>query len=413
MEVQQNDLELHNCEKYVVDREEGINARHGLRATLKKRRYTVTKQIALLSLSYFGKIGFLALYLLMSIKSRENAVTVYRNKILFDDHRTKVIQKQIFKDKTDKDKYYITYKQFNCPLYILLSKQNISSVLRSFTRTKPFSPLVFNALCDFWLCYINQTYLMARLNISGVLVVDDFSAKRVALVLAAKELGLRTGLVKFTDEPMRDCPFTDYDVLFCWNHQQSSEAKGKYKVVSHLNRSFKPVRQLEDINNRNYNIGIALKSHYNHNGLVNLISQLNMMTWVNSIVVRFHPSKKPVELFCNNKKLNYIISDDDSELYFKRIDLLVSGSTSLIKDALLAGVPVVYDPFLDTEGGKDFYSYVKEGIVYNLNEKEWDIKKIKEIDYFYQAEKWKEKRKQWVSYDPDAISIDEALKQLE
>ena len=403
--------ELSACEKMICDRKEDYFNRYGLKRIL-KRSNTGEMRFLVLPLSKLGSIGFLLLYSILSIRNRKYRISVFCDRIIFDDHGTKLIQKKIFSKQDNCLEKNVGFQYLRCALHDFFRLKSILSVYKSYVRARPNTPTSKHALCEFWVYYTIYNFTLARHKYTGVIVVDDFSANRVALILASGEVGLRTGIVKLSDEPKRACPFSSYDVLFCWNYAQSTEENGKYKVVSHLERDVCEIRLLPDVDKTTCSIGIALKSNINDEGLISLLEELFAKEWVREIVVRYHPSTRPAHYVTQNEKITYKVSKGEAENFFESIDLLISGSTSLVKEALLAGVPVAYNAFLDAPGGEDYYAYRSQGIIYDLEGGVFKKDILKKVDLFYNKREWKEVRDQWVSRDPKAVPIIEALKYL-
>lgn len=403
--------EFYSCEKLIVEFKEFFYKNYGLQRVMDKKSGFWRMKLIILPLSRLRNIGFLLIYLLVIYKNRKHGIVLFRDKILLKDHSNSLIQKKILSDYNRNDINYITNKELRCPLKEFFGLSNLKAVLKSYHRVRPKSPTAVYALCELWIYYIVYRYFIPGMDLSGVLVIDDLSERSYALVLAAKNAGLRVGIVALTDETNRVCPFKEYEVLFCWNHAQALEVKNTFKIVSHLSRLCRPIRQLKVSNDQKYTVGIALKSQtlFDEKGLIKLIKNLNDREWVKEIVVRFHPGTKPIDYFADNEKIVYKVSTGKPEVFFKDIDIMVSGSTSLIKDALLAGVPVAYDATLDATVEKDSYSYVSKGMIYNLEKGIHKKEVLKEINDFYQSIKWKDMRDRWVSPDPLAVPVNEAL----
>ena len=404
--------EIYACEKLLVDKKEYFYGRYGLRRILNEKSNSRKIRFVMLPLTKLRGPGLVILYIILSFELRKSVFSIFKDKIIFDDHAKRLIQDEIFYSYDSNYKKYTTSKSLHCPLKHFLNFKYLIRAYRSFNRQQPSSPLAFNGLCELWVYYTSYSYLLPKLNYTGALVVDDFSAKRLALILAAKDAGMNTGLVKFSDELKRNRPFLSFDVLFSWNYAQSAELKGSYKFNSQMLRSFQQIKVLSSDGNQSYDIGIALKSLFNEENLIRLLKDLSGQQWVRDITVRFHPSTKNVNYLKETQRADYKVSEGDPVIFFKNIDLLISGSTSLVKEALLAGVPVAYNPFLDIPQGTDFYSYASEGLIYNLEEDNLAKSTLEKIDKFYQSKKWQKMRDQWVSPDPEAISLKEALEKL-
>ena len=404
------DQEFLSCERYVVTREEQAGAIFG-----NKNRTELIgskkKQVFIRFLLFLRGFGFLLLFLNEASNRKNLTINVFQNKVAFSDHANKLLQRKIFDITAADKKNNYGNQSLNSPLLIFLRFKVLSAVFQSYYRVRPPSLHTVYKLCNFWVYYTIYSYWLFKLSLSGVLIVDDFSSLRVALVLAAKDAGLRVGIVKMSDELDRPCPFFGYDILFCWNQEQSYHEEGMWKITSHLPRPFHPIRHIILDNNRKLIVGIAVNAFFNKNGLLNLLFWLDSEEWVKKSIIRFHPRSALKDVLSEMEDIDFEISAKDPEIFFKNIDMLICGRTSLIKDALLAGIPVVFEASLDVER-KEEYGYITRGVVYDMTGKKWDKDYFKNINHFYQSETWKKKQEQWITQDSRAVSIDDAVAYL-
>ena len=405
------DQEFLSCERYVVTREEQAVAIFG-----NKNRTDLIgskkKQIFMRCLVFLRGFGFLLLFLNEASNRKNLTINVFQDKVAFSDHANKLLQSKILDITAADQKNNYGKQSLNSPLLIFLRFKVLSAVFQSYYRVRPPSLHTVYKLCIFWVYYTIYSYWFFKLGLSGVLVVDDFSSLRVALVLAAKDAGLRVGIVKMSDELDRPCPFFGYDVLFCWNREQSYHEQGKWRIVSHLPRPFHPIRHIKLDNNRKLIVGIAVNAFFNKTGLLNLLFWLDSEEWVKKSIIRFHPRSAQNDVLSEMEEIDFDISAKEPETFFKNIDILICGRTSLIKDALLAGIPVVFDASLDVER-KEEYGYITRGVVYDMTGKQWNTSNINNINHFYQSKTWEKKQEQWITQDSSAISIDDAVAYLQ
>ncbi len=410
MTVNDQDAELLSCEKYILGRVEhikGIVGKKEKTETLGSKK----KQFFVRFIASLRGVGAFFLYFNEAYKRKHYTASVFKNKIVLSDHASKLIQRKILAPVTLNHEKCFELQQLQSTFYIFFKRHRLLHFFKSFWRTKPASPAAVYELCNFWVYYTLYADWLFRSDLSAVLVVDDFSSKRLALILAAKDAGLRVGIVNMSDEPGRPFPFHGCEVLFCWNKEQASEKEGLWRLLSHLQRPVRPIKAITVDNNRQLCVGIAVNAFFDKNGLINLLKKLEALQWVDQIVIRFHPSTTPSELFSETEAIYFEVSDAGPELFFEKIDLLVCGRTSLIKDALLWGVPVAFDASLDVDR-KVSYGYLTSGSIIDMTENQWDTDFIDRLNKFYQSNKWKKMRDQWFLPDPRAVSIKKALEYL-
>ena len=410
MTVTNQDQELFSCEKYIMARVEHdigfISAKKQLASIGSKK-----KQLIVRLLTHFKGFGFLLLYFNEAFNRRHQKISILNDKLVYFDHANRLIQSKIFDAvySTDEKKY--SYQDCSSSIFIFFKGHSLLNVFKSFYRARPKSPAAFYELSKFWVYYAIYSDCIFKTSFSGVLVIDDYSMRRLAMVFAAKDAGLRVGIVKMSDELSRPCPFNHLDVLFCWNNEQSMEKDGSWVMVSHIPRSVQTMKQLSYHDNHKFRIGIALNAFFNKHGFISLLSILNKKKWVKQIMVRFHPNTKPLKYIPEIDEFEFEVSEVIPELFFKDIDILICGRTSFIKEALLSGIPVVFNDSLENDMKKES-GYVTRGEVFDMTGKQWDISIINEINDFYQSNKWKEKQKQWILPDPRATSLKKALEYL-
>lgn len=404
--------ELHLCEKLIVDMKDYVYTNYGLKRMMKSSRGFKKMKFIITPLFKLKRAGFILIFLLVVFENRSARIALFREKLIFVDHSNDIIKKLIFSEYETDYEANITYKDLHCSLRVFIDLELLKRLLKSYSRAQPNSSASAYALCEFWFYYVLFSLTFPLMNLSGVLMVDEPSGRRLAIMVAAREAGLRRGMVRLLDEPHRVCPFYNFDVLFCWNYIQADELKNNYRIAGHIERSFHPIKQLPLAENQSFSVGVALKSLFNEEGFLRLLKELNSKTWVREVIVRFHPGTKLVYNSAVNEKMSYKLSDDCTKLFFAKIDFLISGSTSLVKEALLSGVPVAYKASLDTEVKKDAYSYVKNGVVYDLQDGSIEKNTLKEINNFYESSLWTQMRDQWLKAGCDTISISEALKKL-
>ncbi len=411
MAINNQPSELLSCENYIMARVEfvagivGKKEKNGLIGAKKEKRIFPF-------LTRLRVIGAFFLYFTEVYRRKRHTASIFQNKIVYSDHGSKLIQRRIFGAVSNNDETNFKLQYLQNPFFnIMKGHRVLFNVFKSFKRTKPSSSAAVYELYNFWIYYTIYSDWLFHSELSAVLVVDDFSTKRMALVIAAKDAGLRVGIVQMSDEPDRPFPFQGCDVLFCWNIEQSYEKESLWCLVTHLQRSVQPMEQLAVDHNQQLRIGIAVNAFFNKHGLIDLLKKLDALEWVGSIVIRFHPNTKPIEFLSEVDEICFDIADAEPELFFETIDLLVCGRTSLIKDALLWGVPVAFDASLDVER-KVSYGHLTNGTIIDMSENQWDTNFINEINLFYQSDKWKKKRDQWILPDPRAVSLKKALEYL-
>ena len=402
--------ELFSCEKYIMARVEHAtgfkSAKKQLESVGSKKKQLIMRWFA-----HLKGFGFLLLYLNEAFNRRHQKINIFKNKIVFVDHDNRLIQRKIFDASFSADEIDYKVQDLNSSILKFFKEHRLIDVFKSFYRSSPSSSAALYELCIFWVYYTIYSNCLLKTTFSGVLVVDDYSMRRLALLLAAKDAGLRVGIVKMSDELERPCPFYRYDVLICWNYWQSLEKDAFWKVVSHLQRPVRTMKKISYNGNRKFKIGIALNAFFNKPGFISLLSILNKQKWVDQIIVRFHPSTKPDKYISTIEEYEIEVSQDAPELFFKDLDILICGRTSLMKEALLWGIPVAFDDCLENEM-KYKSGYVTRGEVFDMTGKQWELSIINDLNGFYQNDKWQEMRKQWTLHDPRSISLKKALEYL-
>lgn len=85
-----------------------------------------------------------------------------------------------------------------------------------------------------------------------------------------------------------------------------------------------------------------------------------------NIVIRTHPRDKRILQFSEMEK-QYVSFDRSANIvdYFKKIEALIGGDSTILLEAALFGIPVAYCKQLGT--GNDYYGFVKAGICFEFS----------------------------------------------
>jgi hypothetical protein len=127
-------------------------------------------------------------------------------------------------------------------------------------------------------------------------------------------------------------------------------------------------------------VGICLKSHYSSDLIKKIIAEVKAVQSITEIILRPHPAY-PIEAFSSFKGIDIDFSDARKERsveFIKKIDVLISGESSIILEAALMRVRTLYidDKCLPF----DLYGYVKHGVTTFVDVQ--DIKKTIESTSF-------------------------------
>jgi len=152
------------------------------------------------------------------------------------------------------------------------------------------------------------------------------------------------------------------------------------------------------------NVGIFLCKDVNEQRLKVLVNNLLANERVSHVVVRPHPKNLWVQMD------SWIGSYADGRLYKSRartaledakgLDVVFGGNSSVLVDAVTAGVPSAYVDQLD-HGSMDLHGFVAAGLIYH-SEADPDFE---ELLRFYQQPEWEQKLRRFANIDDDAPTV--------
>ena len=184
-----------------------------------------------------GLVGLIFFYLESVLGARNRKYKSWGGEVVILDHNSKTIEINIIQ----KEKVIVApydEHRIRIPLFFYLSPSFVSACILVFNRAKPNSIFEYNALMSFYLNALFARYLFGKHKIRSVLMVDDFSPKRMAFAMAANEARLKIGIVRMSDEINRARPFFPFHYLFCWSSYQVDEINGEDITIA----QFKMIR---------------------------------------------------------------------------------------------------------------------------------------------------------------------------
>lgn len=401
------DSVLKACIFFIVYRERNATSSLGEEKRLSKSGSLFYQNIIKIS-SKIGFIGIVFLYIVNSFKNKKVTITSLRNKIIISDHKNKIIVSKILKqcDSIDIGKsaclgiYVPKVKFFNFKVF--------KRLFETYKFVKPISSVELNALVNFWHNFVIFTFCFKKSNFKSILLVDDLSPLRLALCYAAKLNNIKIGIVRMISDFNRFPPPFVFDILFCWNKIQAEKIKDNVSFVSHIPRSISNIKFINITDSKFISIGVALNINSEKNKIIKYIDEIKSRNSSINIYLRPHPRADWNNWCLGIEGLNTCYSEESIDKYLINLDLVICGNTSLIKEILYHGVPVVYSDKLD-QNPFDNYGYVSDGIVYYNESFEIDIQKINK---FYSNSGWKMKLKKEIEPYPGSIPIAKAITYL-
>jgi hypothetical protein len=231
-------------------------------------------------------------------------------------------------------------------------------------------------------------HYIERVKCKKVIVTNDHSICPLSFLLAAKNKGVRSYYIQHASIS-EAFPKLLPDVALL-EGQQSLDFYNKIGNYSKEIRLIGIPRMDGVLGYRNkYDkcriVGVCLKSHYPSELIKSIIAEVRAIKSVTKIILRPHPGD-PVDLFKSLDDDDIDFSDARKERpveFIKKIDVLISGESSIILEAALMRIRTLYidDKCLPF----DLYGYVKYGITTFVNMQ--DIKKTIESTSFENIQK--------------------------
>ena len=257
--------------------------------------------------------------------------------------------------------------------------------------------------------YIRYLEIFANSNFSLAVVSNHSNPHGIAFNLAAKRCGIPVILITH-GMPIRPVAKLAYDVavVHCQiAHRIYLEAGCKLDKVIVYGRRQNYVAMPEFPLSELLNIGIFLCKDVNETRLQTLTNNLLAHPRVAHILIRPHPKNlwlgfdswlESLNSARVQKTSNVTVSHD-----LENLDIVFTGNSSVIVEAVTAGRPSVYVSNLD-HGSPDLHEFVARGLIYQLNDEiNFDPETILQ---FYLHSEWSNQLRFFANIDEDEVSIE-------
>ena len=205
----------------------------------------------------------------------------------------------------------------------------------------------------FWAGVFTWRALLRRTRPRAVLIVDDLSAERTALGLAASIERIPIGYVLMPGR-RRPAPPFPVDVVFGQSESQGSLGAHGPALFA-LPELVESVVDLASLEGESLRIGVALNAWGRLDAVLDRCRELNASEFgskIASIRVRPHPrvASAESEILRNAGCADIVVSDsgESLEVFAESCDLVIAGNTSACDRLIHLGVPVVSIPGLDS-----------------------------------------------------------------
>jgi hypothetical protein len=254
-------------------------------------------------------------------------------------------------------KKIIYYYKF-LPLFFQFYSKSKKSTLR-------FVDLLYDAI-GFYEVYRQK---LQQYRPEAVVFANDHNADARAMLLAAKDLGIKTVYVQHSSVSNLFPPLAfDLNLLEGQDsldkYKQCGPVTGKVEFIgmpkadqfAHLRNKHEAVRT----------VGIACNLMDLTEEVKALLVQINRDFPALSIILRPHPRDKRNYTFIRKISPNIKLSDVKQESAFEflqQLDMLISGNSGIHLEAVLLNIWSVYFNFNPKEDLHDYYGYVAHGLV--------------------------------------------------
>ena len=360
-----------------------------------------------------GLVGLIFFYLGSVLGSRNKRYKSWGKEVVILDHNSKIIENSIIQKENVMLAFYGEHR-IRIPLFFYLSPSFIYLCILLFNRTKPNSIFEYNALMSFYVNALFARFLFKKCEIKSVLMVDDFSPKRIAFAMAANEASGKIGIVRMSDEVNRAKPFFPYDCLFCWSSYQVDEVNDDGITVAQFKLDRKELKLDELKNLVDLHIGIGLNAITEEHNLRNILELLQIIGHSGIIRLRSHPNLNVTQWKVLAEYPNVVVAPkiESLKVFSKQVDIVFTGTSSIIPQILLMGVPVIFSKLLDRDSydpKNTSYKFVEDGIVFPL---EGENINLEEVKSFYSNPLWRANQEAKTKISPTAIDVNVAVEQL-
>lgn len=318
-------------------------------------------------------------------------------------NHSSLITNSIFK-KNNNYKYSIPIK-FNLKIilisFILFFSRGIPLYFKLKKKSEKKYLMYFNQICK---AYIFVPYFLNLLQKSKpklIIVSNDHVVNSRSLRISAEILNIKTLYIQHASVTNLFPPLEfDYALLDgnksfniykeCNNNiKKKNLLKFKLKNCQIFLTGQK--KQILKKNKKNLNkkiIGLAINKLDSFNLVQDLVEKIIKLNY--KCILRTHPSQDLI--FINKiknsnfyKKKMFTLSLGDREkisTYFMKIDLLISGNSSIHIEAALGGLPTFYYKLEEKVKKKDYYGFIEEGISKNVDKITHEMinKSLKDIE---------------------------------
>jgi len=223
--------------------------------------------------------------------------------------------------------------------------------------------------------------ILRKYKPKAIIFANDHLFKHRALLLAAKSQNIQTCYIQHASVTNQFPPLT-YDLSLlegldslkkyeeCGKTDSVIKLVGMPKFDDYIYHKRKPGSDIKTI-------GIATNPSDDQREVFMLIEELNRSFKTLEIILRPHPKDdRPLR----NSKIRFDYSDSKNEKAFDfltRIDLLISGGSSIHLEAALLHIPCIMYGFNKENKIIDYYGYLKNGLVQKAENHEKIIDGIK------------------------------------
>lgn len=251
----------------------------------------------------------------------------------------------------------------------------------------------FNFLFEAIGIYEISIKYLKKLNPKAIVFANDHIPKHRALLLAAKQLNIKTFYIQHASISNTYPPLS-FDVALL----EGKDSLNKYKLCGKIGSEVKFVgmpkfdgfvKHRKEIRNNIISIGIAANPLDDLKYIYQLIHVLNLNFKRKRVCLRMHPQDKRT---LQHNHLDYEISDPNKEKAFdflRNIDFLISGESSIHLEAALLYIPSITFGFNDKNHVPDYYEYVKNGLIKKVHDMAEIIDIIRNNKYTVNVEKLK------------------------
>lgn len=220
---------------------------------------------------------------------------------------------------------------------------------------------------------------LRKLKPKAIIFANDHIPKHRALLLAAKQLNIKTYYLQHASISNTYPPLS-FDLALL----EGKDSFIKYKLCGEISSEVKFVgmpkfdeflKNRKELRNEIESIGIAANPLDKLKYIYLLIHVLNTNFKGKRVCLRMHPQDKRT---LKHDLLDYEISDPNKEKAFdflKSVDFLISGESSIHLESALLYIPSITFGFNDENHVPDYYEYVKNGLI----QKAKDISEIIDI----------------------------------